>query len=163
MTVLTSSGVVESHSVEVDSASVSYSTFHLSSLFASFLTGDYGNTMRLQKYFELYEGSPCDIKNAYEEEGNLATPLINKFPVRISSTSVDDANNYSATFIATIQGSDYSLRSFANTPQLTLGLIAGDYLLAVTTFDNTVYNKLLEGARVEIKWKLQLQDSTTSV
>lgn len=166
-TFLTTTGVVEStSSTDTLSQSVSYSTSHLSSLFASFLTGDYVNTMRLAKHFELYDGSPEEIKSSFEDGSLVYKPSLAKVDVRSSSTSsVASSNNkveYVATFIATIQGRDHILPDINNTSgSLTLGLFAGNMLLAVTTFDRVIYQNLVDHARVEIKWKLQLKDSVS--
>lgn len=137
----------------------SCSTSQLSSLFASFLTGGSVTEMQFQKYFVLYRGSPSTLLSRYEKaEGNLSdSPVIDRVDVRISSTSRDDNGNYYATFIGTFQKRGLVKLESNFADGLSLALVAGDKILAFTSFDESVYRKLCDGSRAEIKWQLQLR------
>ena len=153
--ILTTTGVVTASTQTNTVTSTSCSTPHLSSLFANFMIGEYGNTMNLQKSFSLFEGSITDIRNSYESVSSAIT-IIPTIYVRTSSVSAIEGGNYAATFIATVQGNEYRLSKYETIPELTLGLYAGDYLLALTTFSSEIYDKLTDGSRVDIKWTLEL-------
>lgn len=161
--IVETSGVVTAASPDVTVTSVSLSTPHLSSLFANFMVGDTGNTMKLQKSFALFNSNINEVCNSYEYVSPAIT-LIPTIYVRVSSVSVTEDGNYAASFVATAQGNEYSLPRFKVSdgvalPDLTLGLYAGDFLLAVTTFNYEVYEHLAAGSRVDIKWTLQLVNS----
>jgi hypothetical protein len=131
-------------------------------LFASFLTGGAVTEMSFQKYFVLYKGDPVSLRSEYEQNDGAISlkPLIDRVDVRASSTSRDSEGNYYATFIGTFQGDGLVNLSNKNTEKLSLALVAGDKILAFTTFDEGVYRKLCSGSRAEIKWKLQLKHVT---
>ena len=149
-------------SVEETIETTSCSTSQLSSLFASFLVGGSVNEMAFQKYFVLYRGDPLSLRAEYEQnEGSIhSKPLIDRVDVRASSTSRDSDGIYYATLIGTIQGDGLVNLSSKNSENLSLALVAGDKILAFTTFDEGVYRKLCTGSRAEIKWKLQLKHVT---
>lgn len=134
-------------------------TSQLSSLFASFLTGGSVAEMSFQKYFVLYKGDPITLRDDYEKsEGQLfAAPLIDRVDVHTSSTSKDSDGNYFATFVGTFQADNLARETY---PDLSLALVAGNKILAFTSFDRNVYDKLCSGSRAEIKWKLQLKHVT---
>jgi len=137
----------------------SYCTKYLSSLFASFLTGGATSIMHIQKYFEVYRYAPADLRSDYEAGVALRNPLIARFPVRVNSTSVTEDVHY-ATFIATYQHKDGGIENIAldSQEELSIALIVGDMILAVAPFSLETYRAICNGARVEIKWKLQLRD-----
>ena len=140
----------------------SCSTRHLSSLFASFLTGERSHEMQFQKYFVLYSGNPIDLRNKYEDRDGmmLQQPLIDRVPVRVSSTSRDEDGNYYATFIGTFQANNALKFDDGKVSDLSLALVTGDMILAFTSFDINVYKMMCSGSRAEIKWKLQLKHIT---
>ena len=137
----------------------SYCTKHLSSLFASFLTGGATSIMYIQKYFEVYRYAPADLRSDYEAGVALRNPLIARFPIRVNSTSVTEDVHY-ATFIATYQHKDGGIENIAldSQEELSIALIVGDMILAVAPFSLEIYRAICNGARVEVKWKLQLRD-----
>lgn len=137
-----------------------FSTSHLSSLFASFLTGVVAPEVLVQKYFVLYKGSPSNLGAEYEQEANILStrPLIDRVDVRSSSTSRNEDGTYCATFLGTFQGTGLIGLNSKVSEKLSLALVAGDKVLAFTTFDEGVYRMMCEGSRVEIKWKLQLKN-----
>ena len=136
----------------------SYCTNYLTSLFASFLTGGATSMMYIQKYFEIHRGKAEDLRAAYERGDSLPNPLIPRFPIRVSSTSVSDGVHY-ATFSATYrQGEGGILTLEESAKDLTIVLTAGNNFLALAPFDIKIYRDICNGARVDIKWKLQLRD-----
>lgn len=149
-------------SIDEEIESTSCSTSHLSSLFASFLTGGSVTEMTFQKYFVLYKGDALSLRYEYENNGGSIPlkPLIDRVDVRSSSTSRDLDGNYYATFIGTFQGDGLVNLNDKTSEKLSLALVAGSKILAFTTFDTSVYRKLCTGSRVEIKWKLQLKHVT---
>lgn len=143
----------------------SCSTSHLSSMFASFLTGRTVPEMGYQKYFVLYQGEAKNLRASYEEDAKMSSlpdTLIDRIDVRISSTSRDVDGTYYATFVGTFNGTVPHIDNIntQNIP-LSLALAAGDSILAFAPFDAEVYRDIMNGSRVEIKWKLQLKHVTT--
>ena len=86
--------------------------------------------------------------------------MIDRVDVRISSTSRDSSGNYYATFIGTFQGTGLINLQNGESDELSLALVAGDKILAFTSFDPNVYRSICLGSRAEIKWKLQLKHVT---
>ena len=142
----------------------SCNTSHLSSLFASFLTGGGVIEMSYQKYFMVFKGDCIRLCTEYEKDYRMPTALVDRIDVRISSTSRDNDGYYYATFIGTINGSIPHINTeTTNThpEKLSVALVVGDKILAFAPVDLNVYKEALDGSRVEIKWKLQLKHVTT--
>jgi len=152
-----------------ESTTTSYSTSSLAQIFANFMLGSSSRDMTTQKYIQLYKLRVEDLILRYEQNHALPTDnalLDNPSPVRTAhlSTVTNDvsADEYYSTFISTIDGSEVTLQPVSNSDSLSIGLQIGSTLLAAATFDNTVYSKLRDGSRSEIRWKLGVNSTSTS-
>ncbi len=147
----------------------SYSTSSLAQVFANFLLGSASRDLTAQKYIQLYKLTADELVLRYEQ--NRALPIDNALmdsPALVrtahlsTTTNNTTADEYYATFIATIDGSEITLPSVGVNDSLSVGLQIGSLLLAAAPFDNTVYTKLRDGSRSEIRWKLGVNSTSTS-
>ena len=145
----------------------SYVTSSLAQLFANFLLGNVSRNLNVQKHIQLYTLTSEELIQHYEK--NQALPvdnaiLGNAIPVRVShlSTSKNDTtvDEYYATFISTIDGSEISVPSVSSS--IAIGLQAGHLLLASATLDPVVYRDIRDGSRAEIRWKIGTNSTFTS-
>jgi len=149
-TTFTSSGIV---TYSENEGVTSYSSPELSNLFAGFLLGYLPKDTTQQKYIELYSCSSQDLYEYVSGNTTTAPKKIHAVPVRSASMTMTDGTYY-ARFVATFDGSVHSYESSTNS---CIALRSGNSkILAVATFDDSIYDELRNGSRVDVVWKLGL-------
>lgn len=131
----------------------------LFNLFAEFLVG---NTIKMTdtKSIQVFYGAPSEVLNS--STTYVDAVVSHKIPLKSQQIECLDKtkNAYGSTFYTTIK-QEFLTEKTPSHSDYSVGLFAGNVLLAVIGLTKSVYEDILNGGRAEVKWTMMLSNTTT--
>lgn len=128
----------------------------LFNIFAEFLVG---NTTRMTdtKSIQIFYGTPAELLTSSTTHQDAL--VSHKIPLKSQQTECIEktTNAYGATFYTTVK-QEFLIEKTAQHNDYSVGLFAGNVLLAVIGFKKDVYEDILNGGRADIKWTMMLSN-----